>query len=91
MLWIAKTKKIRSCGRKLIMRVRNPYPSARKALKRRGVRPEETSQCEHDAPILVLSTEAGYCAQCLVCLKAEPDHPTAKEARKALLGATSRY
>ena len=76
-----------------LIREHSSYSSMREASKkRRGERPEEAfALCKHNAPILVLPTEAGYCAHCFMCLELGADRPTAKEARKALLDPTPRY
>ena len=57
---------------------------------RREFRPE-VSWCEHDDPILVITTETGYCARCPICQGVGPERQSFKEARIALLGATPRY
>lgn len=40
--------------------------------------------CEHDYPILVIETRAGYYARCLGCLSVGPERPSGEAARKAL-------
>lgn len=70
---------------------RDNYYSTREASTRRGVRPEETSQCEHEDSILVIPTQTGYCARCLIYQGVRPERQSFKEARIALLGSTLRY
>jgi hypothetical protein len=41
-------------------------------------------QCEHDYPMLVIETKAGYHARCIGCLSVGPERPSGEAARKAL-------
>jgi hypothetical protein len=40
--------------------------------------------CEHDYPMLVVETKAGYYARCIGCLRAGPERLSGEAARKAL-------
>ena len=92
-LRIAKKRKILSCGYKQVTISRDhSYSSTKKSLTRRGERPEEAfARCEHDDPILMIATQTGYCARCLICGGVGPERQSFKEARTALLGAKPRY
>jgi hypothetical protein len=41
-------------------------------------------QCEHDYPMLVVETKAGYYVRCIGCLATGPERPSGEAARKAL-------
>jgi hypothetical protein len=41
-------------------------------------------KCEHDYPMLVVETKAGYYARCIGCLTTGPERLSGKAARKAL-------
>ena len=41
-------------------------------------------QCEHDYPMLVVETKAGYYARCIGCLTTGPERLSSEAARKAL-------
>jgi hypothetical protein len=40
--------------------------------------------CEHDYPMLVVETNAGYYARCIGCLRVGPERLSGEAARKAL-------
>jgi hypothetical protein len=41
-------------------------------------------QCEHDYPMLIVETKAGYYARCIGCLTTGPERLSGEAARKAL-------
>ena len=41
-------------------------------------------QCEHDYPVLVVESNAGYYARCIGCLATGPERISSEAARKAL-------
>ena len=42
------------------------------------------AQCEHNYPMLVIETKAGYYARCIGCLSVGPERLSGEAARKAL-------
>jgi hypothetical protein len=45
---------------------------------------QENLRCEHDYPMLVVATKAGYYARCIGCLATGPERLSGEAARKAL-------
>jgi hypothetical protein len=45
---------------------------------------QEKLRCEHDYPMLVVATKAGYYARCIGCLGTGPERLSGEAARKAL-------
>jgi hypothetical protein len=49
-----------------------------------GGRQGNRGGCEHDYPMLVVETKAGYYARCIGCLRVGPERLSGEAARKAL-------
>jgi hypothetical protein len=62
---------------------------SREPTSKREWRPAN-SRCEHDSPMLVVETEAGYYARCIGCLSIGPERSRSEVARKALREQGSR-
>jgi hypothetical protein len=45
---------------------------------------QENRRCEHDYPMLVVETKAGYYARCIGCLRVGPERLSGEAAKKAL-------
>ena len=45
---------------------------------------QQNVRCEHDYPMLVVETKAGYYARCIGCLATGPERLSGEVARKAL-------